>query len=347
MTALENKHLVKTFDDNRFPAVDDISFSMQHGEILTLVGPSGCGKTTTLRLIAGLAQPDSGEVWINDRQVSGPRTFIPPEQRDVGMVFQDLALFPHLNAYRNIAFGLQRHTRDQVEKTVREMLCLVGLESYGNRFPHELSGGERQRVALARALAPRPVLVLMDEPFSSLDTDRRISMREQVRSLLKHLKATVIFVTHDQEEALYMGDRVAVFNQGRLAQLGTPEEIFQHSATRFVAEFMGSSIFLPGTVTPEGIRTAAGLIQQQAGFPPNTPVDVTVRADDIHFQPDQAGNGLITKRIFKGVLNLYRLRLDSGETLEAFKAHTEVFEPGTRVCVQIEPGHELCVFARE
>lgn len=344
MTTLTVSHLRKQFARGLPPAVDDVSFALENGEILALVGPSGCGKTTTLRLIAGLERPDSGEIWLNQQPVACDTCFLPPERRGVGMVFQDHALFPHLTVADNIAFGLRGVKPPAAREVVSDMLCLVGLTALARRYPHELSGGERQRVALARALAPRPVLVLMDEPFSSLDTDRRTEMREQVRSLLKAMRATVIFVTHDQEEALYMGDRLAVFHQGRLEQVGPPEQIFAASATRFVADFMGGSSFLRGEVTPEGICTELGLLPQPVSLPARTLVDVAVRADDVDFRPDAVGNSVIVDRMFRGVMNVYRLRLDSGLVLHAFKEHTTLLPVGQRVQTVIDPGHPLCVF---
>ena len=317
---------------------------MENGEILTLVGPSGCGKTTTLRLVAGLERPDGGEICLNGRVVASTGSFVPPEQRGVGMVFQDHALFPHLTVYDNVAFGLRGKKPAEVKQSVAEMLRLVGLEPFARRYPHALSGGERQRVALARALAPRPVLLLMDEPFSSLDSDLRTEMREQVRSLLKAMRASVLFVTHDQEEALYMGDHLAVLYDGRLEQVGTPESIFQASATRFVAEFMGNSSFLGGEITPEGIRTELGLLRQAVTLPHAARVEVAVRADDVAFHPDPGGNSVIVDRMFRGVMNVYRLRLDSGLVLHAFKEHTLVLPVGARVRTTVDAGHPLCVF---
>lgn len=344
MIALEIENLSKSYMDRAHPAVSKISFSLQDGEVLVLVGPSGCGKTTTLRLIAGLERPDSGTIQLNGCPVASPVGFVPPEKRGVGMVFQDHALFPHLTVFDNVAFGLRGGNPRQVSRQTREMLALVGLEHLAGRYPHALSGGERQRVALARALAPHPVLLLMDEPFSSLDADLRNEVREQVRIILKSMQATVIFVTHDQEEALYMGDRLAVFNQGQIEQIGTPEQIFHSSATRFVAEFMGDSDFLVGEATPLGIRTAVGLLAQELNFPSGTRVEVAVRADDIGFSLDQDGNGVIEERIFRGAFNLYRLRLDTGQVLHAFKPHTELLPLGERVRACLSPGHPLAVF---
>jgi iron(III) transport system ATP-binding protein len=345
MTTLEVCNLVKQFHGTQQSAVNNISFELSRSEILALVGPSGCGKTTTLRIIAGLERPDSGVVRLNDRVVASESVFIPPEKRGVGMVFQDHALFPHLTVSENIAFGLRGQSSADIKKTVGEMLHLVGLLPLARRHPHALSGGERQRVALARALAPRPVLVLMDEPFSSLDADLRMEMREHVRRILKSMQATVIFVTHDQEEALYMGDRLAVLQNGHLEQIGTPEEIFHEANTRFVAEFMGDSDFLQGKVTQAGIQTEMGLLDLVVDLPVSTTVEIALRADDVGFQKDGSGNSVIVERFFRGAFNLYRLRLDSGQTLHSFTDHTKILPVGTRVRAFLSAEHPLTIFS--
>lgn len=345
MTTLSIQNLVKHFPGTQQSAVNDISFGLSSGEILALVGPSGCGKTTTLRIIAGLERPDSGSVRLHDHVVASESVFVPPEKRGVGMVFQDHALFPHLTVSENIAFGLRGNSPTQIKHTVGEMLHLVGLLPLAKRYPHALSGGERQRVALARALAPRPILVLMDEPFSSLDADLRMEMREHVRRILKSRQATVVFVTHDQDEALYMGDRLAVLNKGHLEQIGTPEEIFHESNTHFVAEFMGDSDFLKGKVTQHGIQTEIGLLNQTVDLPVSTRVEIAVRADDIDFQMDGSGNSIIVERFFRGAFNLYRLRLDSGQILHAFTDHTRIHPVGARVHAYVSVEHPLSVFS--
>jgi iron(III) transport system ATP-binding protein len=342
MMTLSVQHLVKRFPNTAHPAVDDVSFELAQGEILALVGPSGCGKTTTLRLIAGLERPDGGTVCLAGRVVASDQVFLPPEQRGIGMVFQDHALFPHLTVSENVAFGL----RGKDKRPAAELLQLVGLEALARRYPHALSGGERQRVALARALAPGPHLVLMDEPFSSLDAWLREEMREQVRSLLKSAGATAVFVTHDQEEALFMGDRVAVFNRGKLEQVGSPESVYQNSASRFVVEFMGGGSFVSGVVTAEGILTELGLLAQPVVFPPDTAVDVVARADDIDFTSGSQENGVVLERQYRGMMNIYLLRLDSGLTLNAFKPHTEIYPAGERVRIFIDAGHALSAFKR-
>ena len=345
MTTLEVHNLVKHFRGTQKSAVNNISFELSNSEILALVGPSGCGKTTTLRIIAGLERPDSGVVCLNGRAVVSETVFVPPEKRGVGMVFQDHALFPHLTVSENIAFGLRGQSPAQIKQTVGEMLHLVGLLPLAKRYPHALSGGERQRVALARALAPRPVLVLMDEPFSSLDADMRMEMREHVRRILKSMQATVVFVTHDQDEALYMGDRLAVLQNGHLEQIGTPEEIFHEANTHFVAEFMGDSDFLNGTVTQAGLQTEIGLLKQIVDLPVSTPVQIALRADDIDFHVDGSGNSVILERFFRGAFNLYRLRLDSGQTLHAFTDHTRILPVGVRVRTFIRAEHPLTIFS--
>ena len=332
--------LTKSFASVR--AVEDLELTVQQGEILALLGPSGCGKTTTLRLIAGFEVPDAGRVEIGGRLVSGPGVFLPPEQRRVGMVFQDYALFPHLTVAENVAYGLkpgkERATR------VKEVLALVDLRDVEERLPHELSGGQQQRVALARALAPQPEVLLLDEPFSNLDAGLRKQVREEVRDILKATATTAIFVTHDQEEALFMGDRVAILNAGRLEQVGTPEEIFHNPATRFVAEFMGHTGFLPARVTAEGLETELGFLPQRLPLPPGTQVDMLVRPDDLTLLPDPGGAARVERRIFQGMHHLHRVVLPSGRIVHCLTLHTEYYAPGTRVRVELTPGHPLTCF---
>lgn len=336
--------LTKHFAENANPAVDNISFSVQDQEILSFVGPSGCGKTTTLRLIAGLEKPDEGIIKLNNQVISSKEIFVQPEKRNIGMVFQDHALFPHLTVFDNIAFGLKGKTRKQIQDRVHDLLKLIGAEPLSHRYPHILSGGERQRVALARALAPFPEILLMDEPFSSLDAHLRLEVREQVRNILKAAHTTAIFVTHDQEEALFIGDRLAVFNHGKIEQLGNPEFIFHDSGTRFVAQFMGDSDFLQGITVPHGVQTKMGFLQQQHSFGNNLNVEIALRADDIDFTASSNGNGRIIQRFFRGAFNFYRVQLDSGEIVHAFKLHTEIFDPGERVNIYFNAGHPLKIF---
>lgn len=339
--------LSKQFLDNLTPAVNQISFSVKDQEILSFVGPSGCGKTTTLRMIAGLERPDEGTITLNNKVINSAKVFVPPELRNIGMVFQDHALFPHLRVFDNIAFGLKGKSKKEINVRVNELLELIAIASLAKRYPHQLSGGERQRVALARALAPDPELLLMDEPFSSLDAHLRLEVREQVRNILKASKTTAIFVTHDQDEALFMGDRLAVFNHGKIEQIGIPEGIFHDSGTRFVAQFMGDSDFLQGLATQGGVQTRMGFFPQNHSLDNNLPVEIAVRADDINFTPDENGNGTILYRFFRGAFNFYRVQLDSGEILHVFKLHTEIYQPGKRIKIYFDAGHPLKIFPRK
>ncbi|HJS28078.1 MAG TPA: ABC transporter ATP-binding protein [Anaerolineales bacterium] len=343
--AVRTLNLTKDYGDLR--ALDRLNLDVQRGQILAVLGPSGCGKTTLLRLLAGFERPTSGEILLAERLVASPGSFIPPEQRGVGMVFQEPALFPHFTVFDNIAFGLPRAAKEEKKEAVRSMLTLVGLDNHSGRYPHELSGGERQRVALARALAPRPVLILLDEPFSNLDADRRLTMRDEVRAILKGINATAVFVTHDQEEALFMGDQLALIRAGLLEQVGTPEEIYHQPDTRFVADFMGETEWIPGKVTAGGILTEIGLLLQPAHLPDGSAVDVAVRPDDIDFQPARDGDGLVLARHFRGESHLYRLRLPSGRLVHANKPHTKIIPPGTRIKVVAAPEHPLPYFPKQ
>jgi iron(III) transport system ATP-binding protein len=325
------------------PAVDAVSMQIHPGEILALLGPSGCGKTTVLRLIAGFERLDGGSIRIDGQLVANAERMLPPEQRNVGMVFQQHALFPHLDVGANVAFGLRgpaaaRRTR------VAELLELAGLRGMERRMPHQLSGGQQQRVALARALAPSPAVLLLDEPFSNLDADLRLSLRAQVRSILKQLGTTALFVTHDQEEALFMGDRVAVMRAGRLEQLCDPRELFLAPATRFVAEFIGVANFLPATVCSAGLATEIGPLAQSLDLAPGAAVELVVRPDDLELHADPQGNARIAERTFRGGDYLYEVELASQQRLRCLCNHIHDYPTDTRVRVSLAPGHALAWF---
>lgn len=342
--ALELVSVSKFYEPSQGPAVYGVSAQVEQGQTLALVGPSGCGKTTTLRLVAGFEVPDEGQIYLAGKLVAQPGRSQPPERRGIGMVFQDHFLFPHLTVGGNVAFGLQGRPRKEVGETIDHLLRLVGLEAMQARYPHELSGGERQRVALARALAPRPVLVLFDEPFSGLDAERRSQMRDEVRAILKQTRSTALFVTHDQAEALFMGDVVAVLQAGRVEQIGPPETVYHRPASRFVAEFLGHAMFLPARSSSEGIVTELGTLPQQVDLAPEEEFEIACRADDIRLASDRDGGGLVLHRFFQGGTNLYRVRLASGRLVQSLQPHTVNFPSGTRVRVWLDISHELPCF---
>jgi iron(III) transport system ATP-binding protein len=327
--------------------VHGLTLDVAEGEILTLLGPSGSGKTTVLRLVAGFERPDDGTIHIMGRPVAGGGTWVPPEARGIGMVFQDYALFPHLTAAENVAFGLHCVLAAERGPRTDEVLHLVGMEGFAARYPHELSGGQQQRIALARALAPRPFAVLLDEPFSNLDADLRGQLRAEVRAILKATRTSAVFVTHDQEEALLLSDRVAVMNQGRPEQVDTPEAIFHAPRTRFVAGFFGHADFLPARIISEGLETEAGILAQRMslnGAGPGGDVEVLVRPDDLDVVAMPDGAATIVDRHFVGAEIIYRVQLPSGRVLRARQPHTARLEPGARVSVRLAPGHALACF---
>jgi iron(III) transport system ATP-binding protein len=241
-------------------ALQDASLAVAEEEIVCLLGPSGSGKSTLLRLLAGIERPSSGRVLLDGREVAGPGRFVEPEQRRVGMVFQDYALFPHLTVAANVAFGLRGRRRAEQETTVRALLQRVGLHAYASRYPHELSGGERQRVALARALAPGPRVLLMDEPFSSLDDRLRRRVRQETADLLREMRTTAVVVTHDPDEAMQIADRIALLHAGRLVQCDTPEALYARPETLFAARFFSALNELPGTCRRGGVETVFGRV---------------------------------------------------------------------------------------
>ena len=321
--------------------VVDVSFRVMAGHILTLLGPSGCGKTTTLRLLAGFEQLDGGSIKIDGQMVADANHHLPPEKRRAGMVFQDYAIFPHLSVAKNVGFGLPKKGN---AAQVVEMLDFVGLDGQGERMPHELSGGQQQRVALARALVMKPSVLLLDEPFSNLDAALRTEVRAEVKRLLKESGTTAVFVTHDQEEALYLGDQVAVMNQGRLEQIGAPEQIFHQPRTRFVAEFVGQTDFLAGTVAEMGIETTLGVLKQSLNLPTGTAVNVMLRADDVQLVADDGGNGRILDRQFIGIAYVYKVGLHDGSILHSWQPHRVNFGKGTAVTVSFGEDHDLVCF---
>ena len=349
--ALECRGLTKRFGDVQ--AVSGLDLTVEPGQIVALLGPSGCGKTTALRLIAGFEQPDTGTIAVGDRTVNVPGYSTPPEHRNLGMVFQEGALFPHLNVAQNIAYGLPKG--DGRANRVNEVLALVGMTGMGQRMPHELSGGQQQRVALARALAPRPDILLMDEPFSNLDQGLREQIRRDVLEILKKSEITVVFVTHDHDEALYMGDRIAVMNQGQIEQFDSPTGIFHDPATRFVAEFFGMADFIPAWRDGDSLTTEVGSVNWPGAIdaidhgpegvvPLSGPLEVMVRADCLDCCPSDEGEGIVVERVFRGAFFLYRVLLPSGNSVRCLLSHITEIPVGATVSVVLRDGHTLKPF---
>ncbi len=308
----------------------DVDLRVAPGSIVALLGPSGCGKTTLLRSIAGLERLAGGEVRIGDRTVSGPGVHVPPERRRVGMVFQDWALFPHLTVAQNVGYGLPRP--DRRGPRVAEALALVGLDGLGDRSPGTLSGGQQQRVALARALAPAPGVLLLDEPFSNLDTSLRVQVRTEVHQLLASLGVTTVFVTHDQEEAFVLGDEVAVMHGGRIVQQATPAELYARPATSWVATFVGDANLVTGTAAGASATTPVGPVALE--HPVEGHVDVVLRPEELRLVPLADGAGApatVELCEFYGHDTVYLVRPDGGEPLRARAGSAPRYSRGDRV----------------
>ena len=323
-------------------ALERLSLTVEAGRIGCLLGPSGSGKSTTLRCIAGFERPDAGEVLAGGERLSGAGTWVPPERRRIGMVFQDFALFPHLDARANVAFGLRDLDRAARQRRARELLELVGLGAEAGRFPHELSGGQQQRVALARALAPRPRLVLLDEPFSNLDADVRTELAHSVRAALLAEGATALLVTHDQREAFAIADEIGVMRAGRLEQWDVPWKLYHSPKTRFVADFVGEGTFIPGTVVGPGrVSTELGVIEGQltrdqvAG----TLVDLLLRPDDVIHDDASELQAEVVERAFRGAQFRYTLRLPSGATALSFVPSHHDHAIGERIGIRLDAQH--------
>jgi iron(III) transport system ATP-binding protein len=325
--------VTKTFPAAERPAVRDVSLSIARGEIVALLGPSGCGKTTTLRLIAGFERPDSGALGIAGRVVADQDQFVQPEHRGVGMVFQDYALFPHLTVRDNIGFGLRGRSRGKRLERVDELIELAGLGELSDRYPHQLSGGQQQRVAMARALAPEPHVLLMDEPFSNLDTELRFQMRAEVRSLLKQVDTTAILVTHDQQEAMMMADRMAVMLDGHIEQVDSPDVVYHYPATRAVAKFVGQGTFVPAKIAGSVAESDLGRFELERDSAEEK-VDLLLRPRDVTIDVDPEGIAYIVSRTFHGAEFTYLIQLPCGvQLLSNQPSHVDV-SPGARVRVR-------------
>jgi iron(III) transport system ATP-binding protein len=322
--------------------VDRVSLDLKPGEILGLLGPSGCGKTTLLRLIAGFELPQSGEIILADRIIADARSSLPPEERDIGMVFQDYALFPHLTVAKNIAFGLtqprrKKLTKAQVAALTQEAIALVGLTGLADRYPHELSGGQQQRVALARAIAPQPAIILLDEPLSNLDVQVRLRLRQEVRRILKTTSTAAIFVTHDQEEAMAIGDRVGVMHQGQLEQIGSPEFLYQQPQSRFVAGFVTQANFLPAQRESESWVTEIGPFPVEHFRTDASQGEIMIRQEDLQLIPDPNSRVIVCDRQFLGREYSYSVILPSGQIMQARSTSQPPIAEGTAVKLALNP----------
>lgn len=335
---LHLENVTKQFAKTTIAAVEAVTLALPQGDLLGLLGPSGCGKTTLLRLIAGFEEPQTGTIKIDGRTVAGDGNGIAPEQRDIGMVFQDYALFPHLTVAKNVAFGLQNSRKKALfntQKRTAEVIALVGLQGLENRYPHQLSGGQQQRVALARAIAPQPALVLLDEPLSNLDVQVRLRLRQEVREILKNTGTSGVFVTHDQEEALSISDWVAVMQQGQLEQFGTPEDIYQKPTSRFVAEFVTQANFVMAQRQGDLWETEVGCFKasMHESFERG---ELMIRQEDIILKPDEQATVVISDRQFLGREHSYCLLTASGRKIFARTSCSVAIPIGTKVQLSVD-----------
>jgi len=344
---LEVENLVRRFGARS--AVSGLTMRLAKGSIGCLLGPSGCGKTTALRCIAGFEPVDEGSIRAHGRLLASPEFHSAPETRQIGMVFQDYALFPHLTVLENIAFGLHRMERGKRARRVEEILATVGLTEHCGHYPHQLSGGQQQRVALARALAPQPEIVLLDEPFSSLDVELRERLGVEVRTVLKTLNATALLVTHDQQEAFAVADLVGVMKDGRLEQWDSPYQLYHRPATRFVADFIGQGVFIAGEVVGAGaVHTELGVVRANGngGWQAGRHVDLLLRPDDVIHDDSSALRAEVCQRAFRGAEFLYTLRLPSGTHLLSLVPSHHDHAVGERIGIRVEPDH-VVAFPRD
>jgi iron(III) transport system ATP-binding protein len=346
-------------DGRRLQVLDGLSFALAGGEIGCLLGSSGCGKTTALRAVAGFVTPDAGAIRIAGRQASSPTAVLPPEKRGVGVVFQDYALFPHLDVAGNVGFGLRRLGGAERRERIVRMLALVGLSGVGERYPHELSGGQQQRVALARALAPAPALLLLDEPFSNLDPDLRENLALELRDILKRAGTTTLMVTHDQYEAFALADTVGVMEGGRIAQWDEAYRLYHHPASRSVADFVGMGVFLRGWLVDGGdaallevelgtlpIPTEDDLAQARANAGPGGELTVLLRPDDVVHDDASPIQAQVLRKAFRGAQFLYTLQLPSGQRLLALVPSHHDHRIGEAIGIRFAADHIVTFPAR-
>jgi len=338
---LEVENLRHAYDDHQ--VIAGLSFTLARGAIGCLLGPSGCGKTTVLRCIAGFEALQGGEIKLAGRIVSGAGVMLPPERRSIGMVFQDYALFPHLPVAANIAFGLHAAPATERAARVRELAELVGLSAVLDKYPHEISGGQQQRVALARALAPRPELLLLDEPFSNLDIDLRERLSHEVRDIIKASGATAVLVTHDQQEAFATADEIGVLHEGRIQQWASPYNLYHRPANRFVADFVGQGVFLPAKAVDAGrLEIELGVLQGQIGMEKRQGthnLEVLLRPDDVVHDDDAPARAEVVHKAFRGAEILYTLRLPSGRKVLALVPSHHNHALGEKIGIRLDVDH--------
>ncbi len=330
------------------PVVEQVSLQIEQGEIGCLVGPSGCGKTTLLRTIAGFEQPAAGSIAVRGQEIACSHFSESPESRRIGMVFQDLALFPHLTVAQNIAFGMGKAPSKEKSQRVEELLDLVGMQDYAKSYPHQLSGGQQQRVALIRAMAPRPNLLLLDEPFSSQDTELRVKLAHEVRDLLKRDGITAILVTHDQHEAFAIADRIGVMSDGRLLQWDSAWDLYHRPAERFVANFIGEGVFICGNTMHENqIQTELGIISGELSrhYKAGTQIDLLVRPDDIVHDENSPNKGTVIAKDFRGADHLYTLRMPGSTRVLCLVPSHFNHEVGENIGVKLRLDH-MVIFER-
>ena len=344
---LELDNISVAIDGSRI--IEDVSFSLESGDIGCLLGPSGCGKTTLLRAIGGFQQPSNGELRIAGQRVADSQIQTSPEQRRVGMVFQDLALFPHMTVRKNVAFGIAGQSRKSIAARVNELLDLVGMQRFADSYPHQLSGGQQQRVALIRAMAPRPPVLLLDEPFSSQDTERRVQLAHEVREILKRDGITAVLVTHDQFEAFAIADHIGVLSGGQLRQWDDAFSLYHTPADRFVADFIGEGVFLCGnTLEDNVIQTELGTIygELSAELPPGTLIELLVRPDDIIHDDSSPNKATVIARDFRGADHLYTLRMSGNTRLLCLAPSHHNHHVGEQFGIRLQLDH-LVIFDRE
>ena len=337
MKRLEVKQLDFAYGRNQI--LFEFDFSLEESQIGCLLGPSGCGKTTVLRAIAGFENPTKGEIVLNGNTLNGSKIFVEPEKRQIGMVFQDIALFPHLSVESNIQFGIRTLTQTQRDKRSNELLDLVGMSQFKKTYPHELSGGQQQRIALARAIAPKPSLLLMDEPLSSLDEELREQLAREIRLILQQEKISAILVTHDQNEAFAVGDHICVMHQGRVQQNDSAYNLYHRPLNRFVAEFIGEGALLPGVVADEDTITTdlgeiKGNLLESCKHQDN--VDVLIRPENVILGDDKENRAVITERYFRGSGYLYSLKTSGGVELLCLIPGSEALKIDQSISVRLQ-----------